>query len=140
MNKRRLLKLADLLEANAKNPKGARFNLKRWGVVTDTRNPVSCGTTACAMGLAVASGAFKSAGLKSNFNDGDLYPRHNGKSGFGAATSLFDISYIDANHLFCPDCYPINKLEGANAERYVAKRIRDFVAGKVGPDSAKALA
>ena len=65
MNKRRLLKLADLLEADAENKTGVQFDLKGWGHSHDDDTPVavSCGTTACAMGLAVLSGAFADAGL-----------------------------------------------------------------------------
>jgi len=66
MNKRRLLKLADLLEADAKNKKGVKFDLGTWGNLnegTPEEEVISCGTTACAAGLAAMSGAFKKEGL-----------------------------------------------------------------------------
>lgn len=145
MNKRRLLKLADLLEADAKNKKGVKFDLSSWAVPAggivfegDERTvPVDCNTSACAMGLACISGAFKREGLTYEFdysmtwNGFILEPRHEGRSGFEAAASLFDIVRSDAFFLFDPDQYPPNKVKGAAAERFVAKRIRDFVAGKV---------
>src|SRR5580704_5650057 len=63
MNKRRLLKLADLLEADAKNKKGIQFDYHHWGSVGNREEPLSCGTSACALGLAAISGAFTRAGL-----------------------------------------------------------------------------
>lgn len=136
MNRRRLLKLADLLEADAKNKKGVKFDIGTWGRSEDGEAPVSvsCGTVACAMGLAVVSGAFKRAGLTNLLDDENparICPAHKGESGFGAAVSLFDIQYKDAAFLFDGDYYPPSKSTGAVGERFVAKRIRDFVAGKV---------
>ena len=104
MNKRRLLKLADLLEADAKNKRGLQFNLSEWGTSLDYGSPasISCGTTACAMGLAVLSGAFKRAGLSNFFPKGSsgVSPvfRKGRKiyAGFEAAVALFDISHDDS--------------------------------------------
>lgn len=76
MNKRRLLKLADLLVKDARTKKGIRFSMD---VVIARKNPeagavkMDCGTTGCAMGLAAVSGAFKRAGLscKTDFRNPD---------------------------------------------------------------------
>jgi hypothetical protein len=135
MNKRRLLKLADLLEADAKNKKGIRFNMGDWGTAPMGEEPaVSCGTTACAMGLAVASGAFKRAGLTNGaFTTNWIVPKVGKEVGFKAAEVLFDIDIGASYFLFDPCRYPTDKRTGATGERYVAKRIRDFVAGKVSP-------
>lgn len=136
MNKRRLLKLADLLEADAKNKKGIKFDLGTWGRSDAGEPSVSCGTTACAMGLAVASGAFKRAGLTNYFGGDDewrICPEFGGEQGFYAAAKLFAIRPSDSEFLFSDDHYPDNKRKGAASERFVAKRIRDFVAGKVAP-------
>jgi hypothetical protein len=135
VNKRRLLKLADLLEADAKNKKGIKFDLGTWGNSDDDEVSVSCGTTACAMGLAVVSGAFKRAGLTNHYSDNadSICPRFDGYVGFAAAAALFDIEYNAATFLFEDTFYPEHKKRGAAGERYVAKRIRDFVAGKVTP-------
>jgi hypothetical protein len=148
MNKRRLLKLADMLEADAKNATGIKFNLNT--VVTPNKTlpkdsktvPVSCGTQACAMGLAAISGEFKRSGglsyqVQYDEDDGvfiETTMRGVPTSYDDAAMELFDISWEEANFLFTPSDYPTRAPKrGANGELYVAKRIRDFVAGKVAP-------
>jgi hypothetical protein len=148
VNKRRLLKLADLLEADAKNKTGVKFNLGT--VVEPSRRlsldaravPVSCGTQACAMGLAAITGAFKRAGLSyrvdPQYDIGRVYIE---TTMYGedteyddAAMELFDITCDEANFLFTPSCYPDRAPKtGSRGELLVAKRIRDFVAGKVAP-------
>jgi hypothetical protein len=134
VNKRRLLKLADLLETDAKNRKGIRFDLSTWGNVEAADKPVlSCNTTACAMGLAAISGIFKKQGL-----DYELTPSGNiaihvkgAYGGFSAAAELFSISHDESDWLFdYPSYGEAATLTGAKGERMVAKRIRDFVAGK----------
>ena len=45
MNKKRLLKLADLLEADANNPKGIKFDMGTWGDGKGEVADVSCRTT-----------------------------------------------------------------------------------------------
>lgn len=135
MNKRRLLKLADLLEADAKNKKGIKFDLCTVGV-SDTEGQLNCGTSACAMGLAAISGAFKrSAGLSFRMTGYSIDTTINGRvrKFDEAAKKVFEITYGEAFFLFFPLAYPGDKLHGARGERYVAKRIRDFVAGKVSP-------
>jgi hypothetical protein len=138
MNKRRLLKLADLLEADAKNKKGIKFDLNGWGDCSDGEEvSLSCGTAACAMGLAVLSGAFKRAGLaNASYDKSSILPAIGIQTGFDAARVLFDISWDDACFLFYAGNYPHTKSRGAAGEVYVAKRIRDFVAGKVSPEDA----
>lgn len=137
MNKRRLLKLADLLEADAKNKKGIKFDLETWGYANnDDDAPVShsCGTTACAVGLAVVSGAFKRSGLKNYFEGGSsICPEFEGKNEWPAVRAFFGLSFGEDEFLFSDHRYPVGKTIGAIGERYVAKRIRDFVAGKVSP-------
>ncbi len=74
-----LLRFADLLEADANNPEGVKFDLGAWAQdsrldlnkmspdeveqllypTTIETVPVNCGTAACALGLAAISGAFK---------------------------------------------------------------------------------
>ncbi len=133
VGRRRLLKLAAMLEADAKNKKGVSFDLGTWGWA-DKRKPVSCGTHACAMGLAVASGAFKRAGLRPMSRDRNLMPRVGRLSGFEAAAKLFEIESEEADWLFDEHYYrELSTVEGAQAERAVAKRIRQFVAGKATP-------
>jgi hypothetical protein len=130
MNKRRLLKLADLLEKDAKNKKGIKFDMQVWGVIDNPDKPMSCGTSACAMGLAALSGAFKSAGLGYEIgDDGGLWITiHGYHSPIGAAMWIFNIKDRAAAYLFLDQTGV-----GAKGERQVAKMIRDFVAGKADP-------
>lgn len=124
MKKERLLKLADLLEADAKNKTGLRFDMGNWGTITDPTKPVSCGTTACAMGLAALSGAFKRAGLGYRISGEQLLiTMHDRVDAMEAAEKLFGISYEEAEYLFIDTAG-----EGARGERAVAKQIRKFVA------------
>lgn len=130
VGRRRLLKLAELLEADAKNKKGIKFDLCLWGDAIDRKTPISCNTTACAMGLAVASGAFTRAGLRPVPRTGNLIPRVGRARGFDAAARLFLITHAESEWLFMDDYYDFQNTIGAKGERAVAKRIRDFVAGK----------
>lgn len=148
MNKMRLLKLADLLEADAKNKKGVKFDLGSWGEPAGRRRDfknqepsLDCSTAACAFGLACLSGAFKRSGLTysvvpSGEDESDepkayIVPRFNDVMGFDAAEYFFEITYSQAKFLFEETKYPRGSRKGAIAERAVAKRIRDFVAGEL---------
>jgi hypothetical protein len=149
MNKRRLLKLADLLEADAKNKKGVRFDLGTWGQTEKLKQFVQpdCGTVACAVGLACVSGAFKRSGLDFRIDEdtGDIIPTlavrdgvelyswDDTLEGYDAGELFFDLEEEEFAFLFNAQSYPKKLSKGADGERYVAKRIRDFVAGKVSP-------
>lgn len=139
VGRRRLLRLARLLEADAKSRRGIKFDLDTFGW-SDKKTPsVGCGTTACALGLAALSGAFKNQGLTAEFDknifsdtihvrpsievDGVQFEE------FAAAEQLFSITNDESQFLFSPDYYGTNQT-GAKGERFVAKRIRDFVAGR----------
>lgn len=126
LSKRRLLKLADLLEADAKNKKGVKFSMPTWGYVRDESAPVSCGTQACAMGLAALSGAFKRAGLDYYLSDGHVQFTVNGVNmhGASAAEAIFEITHDDSMHLF--EVWKGNGI-GRAAEIAKAKQIRQFV-------------
>jgi hypothetical protein len=141
MNKKRLLKLAYLLEADAKKKKGIRFDLASWGYVSDDAMPLSCGTTACAAGLAAVSGAFKRSGLSYRLDgcaikitlNGQCRDRGGWKGSFLSAIKFFDLSKDEGQFLFVDRFYaglPKSKAEG---EIVVAQRIRDFVAGNATP-------
>lgn len=142
MHAERLLKLADLLEADAKNERGVKFDLSTWGYVIDadgTEKPTSikvdCGTSACAIGLACISGAFKADGLtyrilpKARAGGNNIEPRCGKLRDFEAVTYFFDITTSEAFRLFLDSSY--DEWRGSKGELKVAKRIRDFVAGKV---------
>lgn len=140
--KRRLLKLADLLEANAKNKKGAKFDMRIWGRMDDenAEPEMSCGTTCCALGLAAISGTFKRAGLDYEINKNDIISpvqiihrnpktwRKSRGDTIDAAMKVFHITRYEAERLFIPMMYPHGFFDmgttGAKTERKVAKRIR----------------
>lgn len=142
MKKQRLLKLADLLIADASRSNGIKFNL---GVVAESDIAkdgivkLDCGTHACAFGLAALSGAFKRAGLSyavepHSFGEGFriITLMHGKETDWSdAAEDVFGLNTNEVDFLFTPDSYPNGVQRGAAAERIVAKRIRDFVAGKV---------
>lgn len=60
----RLKLLAQKLREDAANPNGIKFEIGVWYGDVDGAKPVSCGTTACAMGLAALSPEFQAMGLK----------------------------------------------------------------------------
>lgn len=141
---KRLLKLADLLDADAKRKKGISFNFNRWGdlCVPKDANPktflesdavMSCNTQACAMGLAAVSRAFKDDGLTPSFNwsGGNDYRigfkwKGRNTDGITAATKLFGLEQTIANYLFANAFVPEGGY-GGKAERAVAKNIRYYV-------------
>lgn len=144
MNERRLSKLSDLLEADAKNPKGIKFDLHFWGGVANgapnkappSTLPLNCNTVGCAVGLACISGAFKREGLgwRPDDNENNIIPMYRGCGGFSAVRDFFDLAYDESDFLFAHDRYPKSQRRGKRGELAVAKRIRDFVAGKASPD------
>jgi hypothetical protein len=140
VNKKRLLKLADLLEADAANKKGMKFDLFEVAAPSNRHSKapaVDCGTTGCAMGLAAVSGIFRKQGLTfrttPKFWDEALWKLEMVMDGEvvaydEAAQILFDIHSRVAGYLFDPDGYlPGSVPKGARGERRVAKRIRDLV-------------
>ncbi|MCA1831196.1 MAG: hypothetical protein LC750_00350 [Actinobacteria bacterium] len=149
--KRRLLKLADLLIADARKKKGIKFDLATWvkpsaGGAYDhfTSRPKTapernCGTAACAVGLACISPEFNKQGLglafrKSFFALDAQYmavPAFGRRRDFSAVEAFFALTRRESGWLFTAGRY--RKSKGANAERTVAKRIRDFVSGRAGP-------
>lgn len=140
MNKKRLLKLADLLEADADNKKGMKFDLGTVGqpvsgLLTEKSDVgLNCGTVGCAIGLACISGAFARAGLGFELGSFEIWPTFNGIRSFdAAATGVFGLTEEESDWLFMPEGYDRSTPTGARGERKVAKRIRDFVAGKAAP-------
>jgi hypothetical protein len=141
--KRRLLKLAAMLMADAKNKKGIQFDIGTVGRSTGEPFkvkqvvPLDCGTSACAMGLAALSGEFKKAGLSYKIqNDflsqNQIWTRWNGRTVDydKAAMKLFGVTKEQADYLFSPWTYPLNKRTGAVGEYEVIRRIKCIVAGK----------
>lgn len=140
MNKERLLKLAELLEADAAKPDGIKFDLDVWAIPAEVLNapfkrphfkssiiPLDCGTTACAVGLAAISGVFKDEGLAYTLDNGDLLPTFGHKVGFCAAEAFFELTFDQGNNLFSSEGYT-GSTRGAKGELKVAAKIREFVA------------
>lgn len=136
MHKLRLLKLADLLEADAANPTGVKFDLRVVAQRVDGSRaskdmPLDCGTTACALGLWCLSGQFR--GVTKSVWGQDIFPLYKGRSGRDAAEIYFEIDRVTSGWLFINSYYGHQPTKGAAGELAVAKRIRDFVAGKAAP-------
>lgn len=140
MNIDRLNKLATLLEKDAANPQGVKFDLGTWskpvGSPTDsgaydgtvTKVPVDCGTYACALGLAAISGVFKGEGLDFKITAiGALTPTFDGNSNYGAGEAFFDLDSDENAFLFDPAEYAT--IRGADAELEVVRRIKYLIAG-----------
>lgn len=140
MKKARLMRLVKLLRKDAANKNGVRFNLAIWARPSEPRCrwhktpadiPVNCGTSACAMGLAVISGEFEKEGLRARFDyrsyDIVMHPALGTFVGLDAAAALFGIDYVEASWLFSPAYYQSTLRKGAKGERAVADRIAKFV-------------
>lgn len=141
MNKERLLRLADLLEVDAKKPDGIKFDLGDWAYravprkgetssmfTVDEAIPLNCNTAACAIGLAALSGVFAKDGLTYAITDrGTLTPKVGADYGFDAVEKFFDLPERDSCFLFDWSKYPEELRQGAEAELYVAQRIRQYV-------------
>src|SRR4051812_18831228 len=109
VGRRRLLKLADLLEADAKNKKGVKFDLEViaqrsvpntdvYGFedsdfLPDDTVPIDCGTTACAFGLAALSGVFRRQGLSYTIDGSGFTPIHGKSRDMHAARTFFLLSH-----------------------------------------------
>ncbi len=146
MRKRRLLKLVSLLEADAANKTGSKFDLSAWGSSSDPTAPLTCGTYVCAMGLAALSGSFKRLRAEINTDDDDhyeveiVYESKDGAIYYSteAAEQAFGLTQREAFWLFYEQAY-IGNTTGKRAELAVAKRIRNFVAGKDAPPLSLAV-
>jgi hypothetical protein len=127
MHKNRILKLADLVEREAASKKSAKFDMTSWGF--HKKAPaLNCGTSACMMGLAAISGAFKHQGLRFDIlgNDISIRTTKGAWGGISSAVELFGITNTEAADLFYPDATRPN--QGKRGARHHAKRLRDFVA------------
>lgn len=136
MHSDRLLLLAELLEADAVKADGIKFDIGIWGSA-EGQVSQSCGTTACAMGLAVLSGKFEQYGLyNSAVLSSQILPamKHSeydiSTTGFDAGAELFGITFPESTYLFYDGTYPEDSRIGAKGELAVATRIREFVADK----------
>lgn len=145
----RLSRLAKLLRQDAANPEGVKFDLGTWGFennpvslyeLKDEYNSyipkVSCGTTACAIGLAVVSGIFAKDGLKNAaLYTHKITPGYKNKRSFEAVQIFFGITNRQAANFFVASVN--GEYQGAKAEIGVAKKIERFVREKRKAETAR---
>ena len=127
MNKKRLEKLADYLDALP----ARKFDLDHWvlsyerGYDRDKGKKSKCGTTACALGHAGLIKSFRRAGLKTEIKEGETVGNvtlKNLGTGLYAAEIFFGLSNREANYLFMPEYY--GRRQGPKT---VARRIRMLI-------------
>ena len=144
MNTEALLKLAELLEEDAANPTGVKFDLGTWGKVPKPgvvdwllwRSPrLDCGTKACAIGMACLHPWFNERGLKAapaDLSKGCIYPvcveGDFSLHGFHGVAHFFGISHNEAFRLFSDESYQHREQLSTAGELAVAARIRQLVA------------
>ena len=133
MNHARLQHLKEILKAVPKK----NFDLRTWAgtpsssleedakLIKRGATPVTCGTTACALGWAATDKEFKKAGLHLVKGCCDIItPTFKDDEGLGAGVSFFDISYGKASYLFDPNFYSKEK----PTTKDVIKRIDELLA------------
>lgn len=136
----RLLRLANVLENDAKRKTGIKFDLDvvckpSSGPLTKKKLKLDCGTTACAIGLWGIHPSFRKDGVSAQacIDTGEMWPTYRGRSGREAAEAYFKITGCESHWLFIASQYD-GPTKGARGEIAVAARIRDFVAGKAAPE------
>lgn len=144
MNIERLTRLAELLEVppSLRPPRTPQFSLRGWYSQgtghTDEDTDSSCGTTACAVGLACLDSWFNAQGLHLS-DDGFPSMGDGREDGWSVVEEFFDLhDGYTAHYLFSDESY-IDKVTGARgiASRLdVAERIREVLQlGDVGVDA-----
>lgn len=138
MNTHRLEVLRDYLRVSTIAHTPGRFNLATWAGNPDHpwegKPDLSCGTSACAVGLATTIPEFAAAGLKLEqlYEGGVGLVYMDAESGhtynsFHAVQKFFDISASEANRLFSVGSYDSEELTTADE---VADRIQSVLDGK----------
>lgn len=139
--KRRLLKLADLLESDRV---ANHFNFAHWGkanALADEKDPLedanACGTQACALGWAPALPFAKKLGISLYVDGfgGGFKNRHGRKvAAVYVARTLFGLTGRQIDALFYPSSSYnlVRDLDSNSGPEYVAANIRKFVAIRFG--------
>jgi hypothetical protein len=138
--KTRMLKLAKLLRQDAKRKKGIQFDMYTFGVVNDKENPLSCGTRACALGLAALSEEFKRDGLEYRITGGghiDITYKGRAISEYEIGARVFDIPLPVAEWLFGGGALVYD--EGAKAELEMADILENAADGQLPTEAIEAL-
>jgi hypothetical protein len=131
MNRERLERLALLLDGY-RDGNMPRLDLRSWGISRTQRRGFlwlrqhTCGTAACAVGLACGSGVFSGEGLTySSGESGGLTPIFGELEGWSAVKRFFDVDQDQAVKLFAEHSYPVT--DGEAAAQAVAARIRKMI-------------
>lgn len=129
--KRRLGKLSALLRKDAKRKNGVRFDIHDFGTISNHKKPLSCGTTACALGLAALSEEFKHQGLGYEISGTNIRILYKGDdlSEYYTASKVFDISEGLATFLFSGSANEEFN-SGADAENELAAIIDQVLKGE----------
>lgn len=113
----RLTRMADMVEREISRGK-YHFNLHGWG----------CGTNACAIGLAVATGEFAAEGITRYERDSYMAQMEDGSYyGWDAVRKLFGIDVDTSHYFFSMETFPPNLRVGPAAALEVVRRIRAYV-------------
>lgn len=125
-------KLKEMLEVDAADPKGMKFDICFLGI-TEDRVARDCGTTGCAMGLAAISGKIPRLGFEMAGTEIATTIDGTREYYLDAAKIVFGFEYDRvARILFSPGYYSWDKREGAAGELEVAKRVAHLM--RVGED------
>lgn len=145
MNVDRLHALAKFLrQVPAKKP--GSFSLDSWGsmygqeggdpaplsdgtLMTKDVILATCGMTACAIGWAGSVPLLREAGLELVLQDGEAFPRYNGRQHWDAVMDFFGIDRYLAHHLFLPDNY--HKKEDEETGKYICTATAADVADRI---------
>jgi hypothetical protein len=133
--RKRLLKLVDMLKADAKNEEGMKFDYGILGYVDveEKKKPekpeLNCGTIGCALGLAAISRKFKGLTARVKYNGHiDCLWMGSKVDVPQAGAKAFDLTKYESEYLF--SLLDVEDWIGKKAELEVAKAIKKFVAGK----------
>jgi hypothetical protein len=136
MNKEALLQCIRVLEEVRAN--GSKFDLSEWfelyddnGYYIQDAEPHNCNTAACAVGWCCRDEWFKSKGL---VIDGMLDCPILGETiGWSAVGKLFDLTHLEATHIFSDESY-----EGPATPTDVISRINEYLNQSSDSDAASA--
>lgn len=145
MNRTRLAIVAEDLEAIARIPlhmEAPMFNLNTWiggnllasdreGIVADAPMGLSCGTAACAVGMACFNPKLRKMGLDMELASygRNIQPTYNGYTQWAAVEKFFGLTENQVLSLFGGRYYEDMDLptEGREGAAAVAKHIRTFI-------------
>lgn len=130
MHTERLQRLIHILETAHETKQVDFFDLTCWYVPYHEADPKipsenlftghTCGTAACALGLACMDPEFKAQGLKMI-----LGPQYFHHQSYLAGAAFFDIDYEDSKYLFRTNAYPDPYLV---TPTMVADRVKELIA------------